>query len=200
MSPTHDDARAAGVHIGVFCGSTLADDHAQAVRSVGRALGERGITLVYGGGGVGAMGLLASSVLESGGHVIGVIPRLLMDKEHAHPGVTDMRIVESMLQRKELMMDLADAYVILPGGLGTLDELFEVMTANQLGQANAPIGLVDVDGYWDHLLAMLDRAVEAGYLKPESRAMLTIDTDPQGLVEQLLAQHQEHSKASQRIP
>jgi len=141
------------------------------------------------------MGLLATSVLESGGTVIGVIPRLLMDKEHAHAGVTDMRIVESMLQRKELMMDLAEAYVILPGGLGTLDELFEVMTANQLGIANAPIGLVDIDGYWDHLLSMLDRAVDAGYLKPESRAMLTIEADPQALVDQLMAQLRERSTA-----
>lgn len=175
--------------IGVFCGSRLADDavHAHAVKDLGAAIADMGLTLVYGGGGVGAMGLLATSCLLAGGQVVGVIPRLLIAKEQAHTGVTDMRIVETMLQRKEMMMDLADAYAVLPGGLGTLDELFEVMTANQLGLASAPIGLVDVDGYWDSLLAMLDRAVDAGYVMPASRAMLTADPDPRALIEQLVA-------------
>ncbi|MFO0929845.1 MAG: TIGR00730 family Rossman fold protein [Gemmataceae bacterium] len=144
----------------VFCGSSTGNrvEYTDAARALGRALSERGLTLVYGAGDIGLMGLLADAVLETGGRVIGVIPRALVDRELGHNGLTELHVVETMHQRKALMADRADAFLALPGGFGTGDELFEILTWAQLGIHTRPIGLVNVAGYFDPLLAWIDRA------------------------------------------
>ena len=163
----------------VYCGSSpgRSPEHAAAAVELGAALAGRGITLVYGGGNVGLMGILADTVLECGGEVIGVIPAFLLEREVAHDGLTELRVVESMHQRKEMMEDLSDAVVALPGGFGTLDELAEMLTWSQLGLHDKPVVLLDVDGYWSDLLAWCDRAVAEGFLRPRHRALLRTATD-----------------------
>jgi uncharacterized protein (TIGR00730 family) len=145
----------------VFCGSSPGEhaDYTEAARGLGVALVSRGLGLVYGGGGVGLMGELANSVLAAGGEVVGVIPRSLYEKEVAHTGVTDLRVVGSMHERKALMADLADAFIALPGGVGTLEELFEVVTWAQLGFHGKPCGVLDVRGYFEHLILVLRSTV-----------------------------------------
>jgi uncharacterized protein (TIGR00730 family) len=160
----------------VFCGSSSGRvRHVEVAREVGRTLAQRGIGVVYGGGRVGTMGALADGALAAGGSVIGVIPRSLVDWEVAHGNLTELHVVESMHERKALMADLADAFVTLPGGAGTLEELFEVWTWAQLGLHSKPVALLDVDGYFTHLVEMIDHMVEQGFLKPPYRDMLLVD-------------------------
>ena len=158
----------------VFCGSSTPGDprYADAARALGSALAGRGIELVYGGGSVGLMGVLADAALDAGGRVTGVIPVGLFSREVGHTGLTEMHEVATMHERKQLMYDLADAFIALPGGLGTLDELAEVVTWAQLGLHQKPVALFDVDAFWDPLVAQLDRMVELGLLKPANRALV----------------------------
>jgi uncharacterized protein (TIGR00730 family) len=173
----------------VFCGSAAGrrGDYAAAARGLGRLLVQRGIRLVYGGGNVGLMGVLADEVLSGGGRVIGVIPRHLVERELAHAGATEMRIVGSMHERKALMAELADAFVALPGGIGTFEELLEIMTWAQLRLHNKPIGLLDVCGYYRPLLALLDNAAQEGFLPLENQGLLKVAMDPAELLDQLAA-------------
>jgi uncharacterized protein (TIGR00730 family) len=169
----------------VFCGSNAGVDPAylEAARHAGRGLAQRGLRLVYGGAHVGMMGALADAAMAAGGEVTGVIPRQIVDLEVAHDAVADLRIVDSMHERKALMADLADAFVALPGGIGTLEELFEVFTWAHLGLHRKPLGLLDVAGYYAPLEAMLDHSVEQRFLRPETRAMLVRDDSLDALLE-----------------
>jgi len=159
----------------------------EAAIEVGRQLARRGIGLVYGGASVGLMGALADAALAAGGEVIGVIPRALVDREIAHLGLSELRVVDSLHQRKALMAELADAFLALPGGIGTLDELSEALTWSQLGIHRKSLGLLNVAGYYDALLATLDHAVAERFVRPENRALLISDTDAARLIERLLA-------------
>jgi uncharacterized protein (TIGR00730 family) len=163
----------------IFCGSSPGRDPAfvAAARAVGTHLAERGIGVVYGGSRVGLMGAVADAALDAGGEVIGVIPQSLVDRELAHTGLTALRTVGTLHERKAVMAELSDAFIALPGGLGTLEELAEVTSWAQLGLHGKPIGLLDVGDYWDPLLAWLDRAVETGFLAPADRALLDRATD-----------------------
>ena len=171
----------------VFCGSSsgIGDVYLQSATKVGKQLAERGIELVYGGGKVGLMGAVADACLEAGGRAIGVIPQLLVDKEVAHAGLTELRIVQTMHERKALMADLADAFLALPGGYGTWDELCEVLTWSQIGIQRKACAILNVNGYYDPLLAMADRAVSEGFLRDAHRELLLTDTEPQRLLDRL---------------
>lgn len=168
----------------VFCGSSLGTSpvYAGGAQRLARILLNRNITLVYGGANVGLMRILADSVLEGGGRVIGVMPRSLVEKEVAHQNLSEMHIVEGMQERKAMMADLSDAFIALPGAFGTFDEIFEVLTWNQLGMIRKPIALFNLEGYFDPLLAMLDRAVEEQFLRPEHRNMLQVSNDASRLL------------------
>lgn len=172
----------------VFCGSNagIRAEYGIAAQGLATVLARRGLGLVYGGGNVGLMGMLADSMLQAGGEVIGVIPQSLVAKEVAHRGVTELRIVDTMHQRKALMNELSDAFVALPGGFGTLDELFEILTWSQLGIHGKPCGLLNVAGYYGHLLAMIDHAVAEGLLRPAHRELVLADTDADLLVQRLV--------------
>lgn len=172
-------------HVCVYCGSSPGADPAYAEMAValGRELVRRDIGLVYGGGAVGLMGILADSVLAAGGHVIGIIPEFLHSREIHHEGVSDLRIVSSMHERKSLMADSADAFVALPGGIGTFEELFEALTWTQLGVHDKPIGLLDVADFWTPLIALVDRAVKDKFLKPDAAAALMYATSPAGILD-----------------
>lgn len=163
----------------VFCGASPGVDPAylELARSVGRGLAERGIGVVYGGGRVGLMGAVADAALDAGGDVIGVIPQGLVDRELAHPGISELRIVATLHERKAVMAELADAFITLPGGLGTLEELAEVTSWAQLELHAKPIGLLAVDDYWAALLAWLDHAVAEGFVAPAHRGLLLDATD-----------------------
>jgi uncharacterized protein (TIGR00730 family) len=171
----------------VFSGSSPGGDLAYraAATDLGHRLAERGIEVVYGGASVGLMGAVADAAMEGGGHVIGVIPQSLVDREIAHPAVADMRVVESMHERKALMADLSDAFVALPGGVGTLEELFEVYTWNQLGLHAKPLGLFNVRGYYDGLARFLDHAVEERFVTQQNRAMLLVSEHLDELIDGL---------------
>ena len=173
----------------VYCGSSngVGPDYVDAARRLGTTLAERGIGLVYGGAHVGLMGTVADAVMAAGGDVVGVITSQLTGLEIGHQGIGDLRIVDTMHERKFLMADLADAFVALPGGLGTLEELFEVLTWNQLSIHHKGVGLLDVHGFFGPLLAMLDHAVDAGFIRPQHRAMLRVSDDPGTLVDDLAA-------------
>lgn len=173
----------------VYCGSSSGNDprYSEATVALAVALVGAGCGLVYGGASVGLMGLLADAALGAGGEVIGVIPDDLVRKEIAHEGLTRLHVVDTMTERKTLMADLADAFVALPGGFGTLDELFEVLTWSQLGVHAKPSGLLDVAGYWSGLTGFLDHAVDEGFLRPQHRAMLLVDEEPARLLERLAA-------------
>ena len=157
--------------------------YAQAAAALARLLAERGIGLVYGGGRVGLMGVLADTVLDAGGEAIGVIPKDLMDREIGHRGLTDLHVVGSMHERKALMAELSDGFAALPGGIGTLEELIEVYTWSQLDLHAKPMGLLDVRGYYRPLAALLDHAVHEGFLRAEHRAALHIAETPDELLE-----------------
>jgi len=171
----------------VFCGSSSGtrEVYQQAARTVGRVLCRRGIELVYGGGHVGLMGIVADACLSEGGHVIGVIPQALADREVAHTGLTELRIVGSMHERKALMADLSDAFMALPGGYGTWEEFFEVLTWSQLGIQRKACGILNVDGYYGPLLEMADRALSEGFLGKVHRDLLLSDSDPERLLDRL---------------
>jgi uncharacterized protein (TIGR00730 family) len=173
--------------ITVFCGSSagVRPEYAAAATALGRALAERGLALVYGGASIGLMGRVADAVLAHGGTVIGVIPEALADKEIEHRGLTELHVVDSMHARKRMMADRADAFVALPGGVGTLEELFEVWTWAQLGHHAKPCALLDVAGYYDSLTAFLDHTVIEGFVRPQHREMLIVETDPQRLLDRL---------------
>lgn len=173
--------------IAVFCGSSNGTDPAfiGAARAFGALLARERITLVYGGGHVGLMGALADAVLAAGGRVVGVIPRALWDREIGHGGLTELHVVETMHERKALMASLAEAFVALPGGLGTLEEIFEVWTWGQLGIHAKPCGFLDVNGYYAPLLSFLDGAVERGLVRREHRAMAIVDDDCATLLRRL---------------
>ncbi len=155
----------------VYCGSSegVREAYAEAARDLGRLMAQASIRMVYGGGRVGLMGVIADSVLEWGGEVVGVIPQWLVDREVAHGGLTKLHVVETMHQRKHMMAEMADAFIALPGGYGTLDELCEVLGWAQLGLHSKPIVLLDVEEYWKPFFTMLDRAVKEGFLKPSNR-------------------------------
>ena len=171
----------------VFCGSASGDDPAfrKATVAVGDLLVARGITLVYGGGSVGLMGVLADTVLGAGGDVVGVLPRDLFVRESVHRGVSELVEVSSMHERKQRMYERADAFLTLPGGLGTLEELAEIATWAQLGLHRKPIGILEVAGYFAPLITFLDRAVERGFLEADTRAAIVHDDDPARLLELL---------------
>ena len=168
----------------VFCGSNPGNDPAfvEAAQELGRLFAREGIARVYGGGSVGLMGKLADAVLESGGEVIGVIPHALWAREVGHRGLTDLRIVDTMHERKAMMADLADAFVALPGGLGTLEEIFEIWTWAQLGLHQKPVGFLDVNGFYTPLMDFLDRAVRARFVRDEHRAIALLARDPEALL------------------
>lgn len=173
----------------VFCGSSRGTRpvFATATRAFGEALVRRGLGLVYGGGAVGLMGVLADAVLAGGGEVIGVLPRPLATKEIAHPRLTELRVVESMHERKAVMAALADGFVALPGGLGTFEELLEMLTWTQLGVHAKPVGVLDVAAYWSGLRRLLTDAVAAGFVRPENADALLFDDDPARLLDRLAA-------------
>jgi uncharacterized protein (TIGR00730 family) len=172
----------------VFCGSSSGGRpvYIEQARAFGTALAAHGLELIYGGGRVGLMGALADAVLEAGGTVIGVIPQALVEKELAHPGVTRLHVVATMHERKALMADGADTFAALPGGFGTGDELFEILTWAQLGLHAKPIGLLNVAGYFDSLLSWIDRAVQERFLPAEHRRLLRVSDQPGELLDWLL--------------
>ena len=174
----------------VFAGSSagVRPEYLAAATDLGRVLAARGIGLVYGGARVGLMGAVADAVLTGGGAVTGVIPRALVEKEVAHSGLTELRVVTTMHERKALMADLSDAFVALPGGWGTLDEMFEILTWAQLGLHRKPCGLLNVQGYFDRLLAFLDHTVEQGFVRREHGALLAVSDGPSTLLDTLRAQ------------
>lgn len=168
----------------VFAGSSPGSRpvYAEAARALGSALASRQIELVYGGGNVGLMGVLADSVLEAGGRVTGVIPGALMAREVGHRGLSDLRVVASMHERKALMAELSDGFIALPGGWGTLDELFEILTWGQLGLHGKPVGLLNVAGYFDPLLAFLAHTVDEGFVRREHTSAIAVADEPGPLV------------------
>jgi uncharacterized protein (TIGR00730 family) len=172
----------------VFCGSSIgtSDAYREAAQQMGEVLARRDITLVYGGGRVGLMGTLADAALAAGGKVIGVIPQMLRRREVAHASLTELRVVDTLAERKAVMGELSDAFITLPGGLGTLDELFEVWTWSQLKLKETPCGLLNVAGYYDPLLTFLDDSVRAGFVRQDSRELLKISDNAEQLVAQLL--------------
>jgi len=171
----------------VFCGASpgARPAYRDATSQLARLLAAEGVGVVYGGGGVGLMGALADAVLAEGGEITGVIPRALMDREIAHRDVADMRVVGSMHERKALMVELADAFVALPGGIGTLEELFEVYTWAQLGLHRMPCALLNVEGYYDDIADFLAHAVEERFLRDETRELLMVESEPATLIERL---------------
>ena len=173
----------------VFCGSSTGAKplYARAAAELGAAIARAGLGLVYGGGNVGLMGAVATAALDAGGEVTGVIPQLLLEREIGNIDVTQLHVVDSMHERKAMMADLSDAFVALPGGLGTLEELFEILTWSQLGLHVKPVALLDIDGFFAPLIAMLDHAVDEGFVRPEHRALLLTGDDPQELVAALRA-------------
>jgi uncharacterized protein (TIGR00730 family) len=171
----------------VFCGGNpgARPSYAAAAQQLGEVLAERGLALVYGGSSAGLMGVVADAALAKGGQVFGVLPRFMVAREIAHPALTELVLVGSMNERKAEMARRADAFVALPGGFGTMDELFEMLTWSQLDLHRKPCALLDVDGYYAPLVAFLDHAAREGLLRPEHRAMLFVETDAARLVERL---------------
>ena len=173
----------------VFCGSSAGKRPAYeaAARELGGELVERGISLVYGGGNVGLMGVIADTVMKAGGEVIGVIPQALADREIANIGVTDLRIVDSMHTRKAMMADLSDAFIAMPGGVGTFEEFFEAVTWTQLGVHRKPCGLLNAADFYSPLVAFIDSAVAEGFIRPIHRAAIVVDDDSARLLDKLKA-------------
>jgi len=172
----------------VFCGSSTGNQpiYREVAEAMGGLLARRGIGLVYGGGNVGLMGVIADAALAGGGEVIGVIPRSLADREVAHLGVTDLRVVDSMHTRKAMMADLSDAFIAMPGGVGTFEEFFEAVTWTQLGLHRKPSGLLNVGGFYTPLAAFIDQAVTEGFIKPVHRAGIIVDDNPERLLNSLM--------------
>jgi len=173
----------------VYCGSNpgLRPEYVAAARCLAEELLSREIGLVYGGAHVGIMGEIADTVLKGGGEVIGIMPQALVDREVSHTGLTELIVVASMHERKAMMADLSDGFIALPGGLGTIEELFEVLTWAQLGFHKKPCGLLNASGYYDHLSAFLDHAAAEGFVKGAHRSMLIVETDPTTLLDRFSA-------------
>jgi uncharacterized protein (TIGR00730 family) len=171
----------------VFCGSSFGTrpEYAESARRIGRLIAESGLELVYGGGNVGLMGVVADAALAAGGKVIGVIPEALMRWEVGHLDLTELRVVASMHERKAAMAELSDGFIALAGGIGTMEELFEVWTWGQLGLHAKPLGFLDVAGYYAHLHAFLDHMTAEGFLKPRHREMVMVDSDPALLLDRM---------------
>ncbi|CAN5768655.1 MAG: TIGR00730 family Rossman fold protein [Rubrobacter sp.] len=169
----------------VFCGSSPGNDpaYAEAASQLGRTLAERNTTLVYGGGHVGLMGVVADAALGAGGEVIGVMPKSLVEREIGHTGLTKLHVVHSMHERKAMMSRLSAGFIALPGGNGTLEEFFEVLTWAQLGEHYKPCGLLNVAGYYDPLLTVFDQMVERAFLKEEHRKLVLVEEDPASLLQ-----------------
>ncbi|OHB68522.1 MAG: Rossman fold protein, TIGR00730 family, partial [Planctomycetes bacterium RBG_13_62_9] len=162
-------------------------EYAEAARALGRALVERGIGLVFGGGRIGMMGVLAETVLQGGGEAVGVIPQNLMDMGLGLSTVTSLHVVETMHARKAMMADMADGFIAMPGGFGTAEEFFEALTWAQLGLHTKPCGLLNVKGYFDHLIRFIDHAVQQQFIDPTHRALLLVDDSPESLLDKLVA-------------
>jgi len=173
------------LRICVFSGSNPGrkPEYVQAARELGKALAKADIGVVYGGASIGLMGAVADAAMEQGGEVIGIIPQALVDKEIAHPGLTDLRVVGSMHERKAMMSELSDGFVALPGGLGTLEELFEVWTWAQLGYHSKPCAVYNLGGFYDGLTGWLDHVVSEQFIKPQHRGMLIVESQPQPLIQ-----------------
>ncbi|CAD7844720.1 MAG: Lysine decarboxylase family [Olavius algarvensis Delta 4 endosymbiont] len=173
----------------VFCGSSPGArlEYASSARQLGKLLAERGFTLVYGGGNVGMMGQLANAVLENGGQVTGIIPEAIADMEVAHTGLSDLRVVDSMHTRKALMAELADGFIALPGGWGTLEEFVEVLTWAQLGFHAKPCGLLNVVGYYDSLLEFINQTADQQFIQPEHRELILVEENPAALLDRMTA-------------
>jgi len=171
----------------VFCGSSLGvrAEYAEMAMTLGGLIARRGMGLVYGGGNVGLMGVVADGALAAGGEVIGVIPHALAAREIAHHGVTDLRVVDSMHTRKAMMAELSDAFITMPGGFGTFDEFFETVTWTQLGVHRKPCGLLNVAGFYSPLAAFIDQAVSEGFIKPIHRQSIIVDDNPERLLDAL---------------
>jgi len=172
--------------ISVFCGSGKGNNplYTEAARAMGQALIQNSLGLVFGGGGIGLMGEIAREVLAGGGEVIGVIPKALFEKEVALTSLKDLRVVNSMHERKALMAELSDGFIAMPGGMGTIEEIFEVLTWAQLGIHHKPCGFFNVAGYYDHLIAFLDHAKDSQFVKEEYRSMVIINDDPQKILQE----------------
>lgn len=177
----------------VFCGSSHGADpaYAEAAKNLGGELARRGIALVYGGGNVGLMGVVADSVLAGGGEVIGVIPEALMAKELGHKGIKDLRVVKTMHERKAMMAELSDGFIAMPGGIGTFEEFFEIVTWAQLGFHSKPCALLNVNGFYDPLLRLVDHAIEERFIKASQRNILIVQPDIRALLH-----HMQHSHVS----
>lgn len=173
----------------VYCGSRTGKrpEYIEGARGLARALLKDNVDLIYGGASIGVMGVVANAVLEGGGKVTGIIPEDLLSKEVAHSSLTDLRIVTSMHERKALMADMSDGFVALPGGIGTFEEMFEILTWAQLGFHRKPVGLLNVSGYFDHLIQFLDHAVNEGFLQSYHRSMLIVEGDPESLLRRFSA-------------
>ncbi|WP_042301903.1 TIGR00730 family Rossman fold protein [Paraburkholderia kururiensis] len=171
----------------VYCGSSFGvrNDYREAAQAFGRALVEADLSLVYGGGKVGLMGVIADEVLARGGRAIGVIPELLVNKEVGHTGLSELHVVPDMHQRKKMMADFADAFVALPGGAGTLEELFEVFTWAQLGYHQKPVALLNIQGFYDPLMALLRHTVQEGFMRQNWLDILQVEADPRALIAKL---------------
>ncbi len=173
--------------ITVFCGSSsgFRPEYAEAAKELARLLVEQKIRLVYGGGRVGLMGIIADEVMKNGGEVIGIIPESLDKKEVAHRGITELRVVGSMHERKALMAEFADGFIAMPGGIGTFEEFFEILTWAQLGFHHKPCGLLNVKNYYDDLLKLCNNAVNQGFLRAAHRSLILDETDSVALLEQM---------------
>ena len=171
----------------IYCGSSTGarPEYLEAATSLGSRLARDGKRLVYGGARVGIMGRVADAVLEGGGEVTGIIPQGLMERDLAHQGLTQLHVVATMHERKAMMAKLSDAFIALPGGIGTFEELFEILTWAQLGLHSKPCGLLNVAGYYDQLLAFLDHSVREGFLAPKHRSLLQVESDPEALLKRL---------------
>jgi uncharacterized protein (TIGR00730 family) len=178
----------------VFCGSSTGGDpvYLTVAKQVGELLAGQGIGVVYGGGDVGLMGAVADAAISAGGEVIGVIPRSLEAKEVAHRGVTELHVVGSMHERKALMAELSDGFIALPGGLGTLDEFFEIATWGQLGLHAKPFALLNVGGFYDHLIAFLDHCVDEGFVRPANRASIIVECEAERVLERMREYRRPH--------
>ncbi len=189
MPKPHSDDHSGMNRICVYCGSLPGNraEYTEAAHAFGTLLAQRGIGLVYGGGNIGLMGTVATAALAAGGEVIGVIPSALMEKELGLRDCTELRVVGSMHERKQMMVDLSDGFVALPGGIGTYEELFETLTWQQLAFHDKPVGVLNVAGFYDHLLAFLQQATSAQFLRPEHCNSLLVETDGASLLERLSA-------------
>lgn len=185
----------------VYCGSAEGrlPSYRAAAEQLGRALAAAGIELVYGGGRIGLMGRVADTVLTGGGRVTGIIPAHLHDREVGHHGVSELQVVGSMHERKQRMFEMSDAFAVLPGGLGTLDEFFEIITWKQLSLHDKPVVVLNVAGYWQKLIALIDHAIDSGFAPPRARGFFTVVDSVEALMQSLAASHEPERPAEPRL-